>query len=65
MDIDGQSPILVHPLEEGPPSWVTMRIERAARQEGLTYYEFLDKYQPSLDAKDWDDDAASGFEAWA
>lgn len=65
MGTDREPTVLVHPLEEAPPYWVTRRFEKAANREGLTYYEFLDKYQPIFDPSDWDDDAASDFEAWA
>lgn len=51
--------------EDSVPAWVTRKFEYLARKEGLTYYEFMDKYGPSLDPMDWDNDPGSPEQAWA
>lgn len=51
-------------IDDDVPQWIIRRFEFQARKEGLTYYEYLDKYDPSFDPDDWED-AGSAFEAWA
>src|SRR3990167_10901227 len=43
---------------DGPPTWVIRKFEKLARVEGLTYYEYVDKYNPSFDPTEWDNDPA-------
>ncbi len=47
-------PQVIRIREDGPPTWVARRFEKLARNEGIAYYEFLDKYKPSFDPNDWD-----------
>lgn len=51
--------------EDTVPAWIERKFAYLARKEGLTYYEFLDKYNPSFDPTDWDNDSGSAEQAWA
>lgn len=45
--------------------WVISKFERMAKREHLSLEQFLDKYNPSLDPRDWDHDSGSSEQAWA
>lgn len=57
--------VQVHKLEDDTPTWVIRKFEHIARVEGISYYDFVAKYNPSFEPRDWDDGAESGFEAYA
>lgn len=47
------------------PGWVIHKITKTALSQGLSFQQFIDKYNPSLDPRDWDSGAESGEQAWA
>lgn len=47
------------------PRWIIGKFTKMAREEGLELEEFLDKYNPSFDPTDWDNDPSSAEQAWA
>lgn len=49
----------------GTPGWVIGKLTKLAKEEGLLLEEFLDKYNPSLDPADWDNDPSSPEQGWA
>lgn len=40
--------------EADAPNWIIRKFQYMAYKEGLTYYQFLEKYKPSFDPRDWD-----------
>lgn len=59
------APQVRYSRNDNPPAWIVRKFEYLAWKEGLTYYEFLDKYQPSFDPLDWDNDPGGEMEAYA
>lgn len=53
------------PLENDAPTWVIRKFERLARAEGISYYDFVAKYDPSFFPDEWDDGPEHSNQAWA
>lgn len=47
------------------PRWIIGKFTKQAKEEGLLLEEFMDKYNPSFDPDDWDNDPSGPDQAWA
>lgn len=47
------------------PGWVIHKITKIALKEGLSLDQYVEKYNPSLDPKDWDNDPSNPEQAYA